>query len=85
MEFKYLDQSDFEKKRGDAVNGVMREISKHPPSGSLQRATKIAYNEGFKACLRFLEEEYWNPDISSTVFDGIAEEVDNVDGEMKHD
>jgi hypothetical protein len=81
MEFKYLDQSDFESKRGDAINDVMREIVKHPPKESLQRTARIAYNEGFKACLRFLQEEYWNPDIPHTVFDGMAEEVDNFDRE----
>jgi hypothetical protein len=78
MEFKYLHQFNFEKKREDAINEVMGEIVKHPPKESLQRTAKIAYNEGFKACLRFLQEEYWNHDIPNTVLDGMVAEVDNI-------
>jgi hypothetical protein len=78
MKFKYLHQSNFERKRDDAINEVMGEIVKYLPDGSLQRTARIAYNEGFKACLRFLQEEYWNHDIPNTVLDGMVAEVDNI-------
>jgi len=81
MEFTYINQPDFDRERDGAVSKILdRWDEPLPPMGHYTKWPDLrkAYNEGFKACLRLIQKEYWNPDISDAVFDGMAEEVDKI-------
>ena len=81
-EFKNLDQPDFDRERDGALSNILIDIvTASTPTGSLMKTARRSYNEGFKACLRFIESKYYNPDIPEEVFEAIAEEVDKIDKE----
>ena len=90
MEFKHLNQPDFDREREGVVKELLIKLRReHPqtycPEGASYRysleVARLSYNEGFKACLEFIQKEYWNPDIPDTIFEGLLEEVDKIDKE----
>lgn len=52
MEFKQLNKSDFDRVRDEAVDDILKKIAVHSPNGSLIKATRLGYNEGYKQALR---------------------------------
>jgi hypothetical protein len=79
MEFKYLNQPDFNWERGEAYRRVVTERPWRNRVIEPLEACMRCYNEGFKACLKFIQKEYWNPDIPDAWFEAITEEVDKID------
>ena len=57
MEFKHLNRPDFVLERDGAVQKIMRSPQRH--DWSVACVACEAYNEGFKACLKFIQKEYY--------------------------
>ena len=52
MEFQHINQPDFDRERDGAVNDILKKITSHSPNGSLTKAAREGYNEGYKQALR---------------------------------
>lgn len=77
MEFKHINQANFIHERGEAIEKINFLKGPYNTRGMI----RDGYNEGFKACLRFIESEFWNPDLPDSVFKEIMEDVDRIDKE----
>lgn len=77
-ELMYIEKDFFVTKRESAVRRVAAKRDNFEP-----RSYRMAYNEGFKAALEFVQEEFYTPDIPDTMFKELLEEVDNIDKEKE--
>lgn len=74
MEFKHLNQPDYDRERDGAVQKIMRNPHRH--DWSVARVACEAYNEGYKQALRD-----WYGALSSSTAGEIIAEVDKIDKE----
>jgi beta-galactosidase GanA len=81
MEFKHLNQPEFDKEREKAVEEILDKDWWRDESESTKVVCRRSYNEGAKYILRFIQKEYYNPDIPDSVFEELIAEVDKIDKE----
>jgi hypothetical protein len=82
MEFKHLNQPDFDRERDGALNKPMAELLKEGLVGyplTVGKGMRYAYNEGYKQALR--DSKSQRPPLDGSDYDELIAEVDKIDKE----